>query len=90
MSPTKPVERVKAPKGDRFLTEAGERFDAVMAIFRNGWAEAYPSEPFSVDGVITPRAMEYIRGYCDGLRSSEGSEGPEGIGPGGGLVLSVL
>jgi hypothetical protein len=65
-----------------------------MAIFRNGWAEAYrpegpegrsvlgdrslPSEPFSVDGVVTPKAMEYIRGYVDGLRAlREEVDGPE-------------
>ena len=48
--------------------EAGARFDAAMIIFKKAWAEHYPSEPFVVDGVVTPKAMEYVRGYVDGLK----------------------
>ena len=68
---------------DRRMTEAeaGARFDACMAIFRNGWAEAYPDMPFEVDGVVTPQAMEYIRGYRDGLRAWEDSDEPADSSP---------
>lgn len=51
--------------------DAGARFDAVSAIFRNAWAGHCPSEPFSVNGVITPKAMEYLRGYIAGLQAGE-------------------
>ena len=59
---------------DRKLAEAeaGARFDAAMIIFKKAWAEHYPSEPFVVDGVVTPKAMEYVRGYVDGLQAGEG------------------
>jgi len=42
--------------------EAGARFDAVMADFRAAWAKEHPSEPFEVDGRVTPRAMAFITG----------------------------
>jgi hypothetical protein len=51
--------------------DAGARFDALVAIFKNAWAEQHPSEPFEVNGVITPGAMEYLRGWIDGLQAGE-------------------
>ena len=65
LSGPKPVER---------MTEAGARFDAAMAIFRNGWAEAYPSQPFVVDGVVTPEAMLFIEGYVAALKRDRESD----------------
>ena len=47
------------------------QFDAAVAVIRNGWARACPSEPFEVDGMVTPRAMDYIRGCIDGCLAFE-------------------
>ena len=58
-----------AASKERKEAAAGARFDAVLAIFKNAWAEEYPSEPFEVDGVVTPRAMQFIKGYQDGLKA---------------------
>jgi hypothetical protein len=51
--------------------DAGARFDAVLAEFKNAWAERHPSEPFSVNGVVTPKAMEFVEGYAAGLQAQE-------------------
>ena len=51
--------------------DADAGFDAALANIKNAWAGHYPSEPFSVNGVITPKAMEYLRGYIAGLQAGE-------------------
>ena len=60
---------------DRKLAEAeaGTRFDAAMSAIRSAWAELHTpeGEPFSVDGVVTPKAMAFFEGYCACLRARE-------------------
>ena len=46
--------------------DAGARFAAALAVFKNAWAERHPSEPFSVNGVVTPKAMQFVEGYVAG------------------------
>jgi hypothetical protein len=47
----------------------GAQFDEALAVLKDAFAKQYPSEPFEVDGRLTPRAMHFIKGYVAGLRA---------------------
>ena len=65
--------------------EAGARFDAAMSAIRSAWAEFHTpeGEPFSVDGVVTPKAMAFFEGYCACLRAGEDLNEPPDAAPQG-------